>query len=358
MKPTEVYDSYWLFAAERLAIYYQKQEKAEGPWTDDPILARFRFTNTYRAADRVSQYLIRDVQYAPCRSTAPADLFFRTLLFKLFNRIATWEAIESAVGPVEWRPGILDKIEPVLDRLMRHGQRIYSAAYIMPAPRLGGVRKHANHLALMKQMMDDRLADRLRQAPDLAAVYEMLLRYPGLGRFLAFQYAIDLNYSEMLDFSESEFVVAGPGAIDGISKCFEDYGRYRPEDIIYTMTERQHEEFRRLGIAFPGLHGRPLQPIDCQNVFCEISKYARVAHPQVRGTADRTRIKQVYKPSSRPTLPPMYPPKWKIHLDQAEALRGSVQAALFQRLDPAYGSSLYGGPDRPPTAKSGRPTFR
>lgn len=329
MRPTEVYASYWRFAAERLAIYYRKQENREGPWTDDPVLRMFRFTNTYRAADRVSQYLIREVQYAPYRSKAPPDLFFRTLLFKLFNRIETWEAIESAVGPVEWRPGILDRIEPVLDRLMRHGQRVYSAAYIMPAPRLGGVRKHANHLALIKQMMDDHLADRLRQAPDLATAYEMLLRYPGLGRFLAFQYVTDLNYSEMLDFPESDFVVAGPGAIDGISKCFEDFGNHRPEEIIYEMAERQGEEFSRLGLSFPGLYGRPLQPIDCQNLFCEISKYARVAHPEVRGIADRTRIKQTYKPSAKLALPPMYPPKWRLHIGQFEAPRLEVQDALL-----------------------------
>jgi hypothetical protein len=199
----------------------------------------------------------------------------------------------------------------------------------MPAPRLGGERKHANHLFLLKQMMDDRLADRLRQAPDFATAYEMLLRYPGLGRFLAFQYAIDLNYSEMLDFSESEFVVAGPGAIDGISKCFEDYARYRPEDIIHAMTDRQDEEFRRLGLSFPGLYGRPLQPVDCQNLFCEISKYARVAHPDVRGTANRTRIKQVYKPSSRLPVPPMYPPKWGLCIGEVEAIQGEVQAVLL-----------------------------
>lgn len=329
MRPTHVYDSYWRFAAERLAIYYRKQQKSEGSWTDDPVLAKFRFTNTYRAADRVSQYLIREVQYASCRSSASVEIFFRTLLFKIFNRIETWEAIEAAVGPIVWRPGILDKIEIVLDRLMRHGQRIYSAAYIMPAPRLGGVRKHANHLALLKQMMDDRLADRLRQAPDLATAYEMLLRYPGLGPFLAFQYAIDLNYSELLDFSESDFVVAGPGAIDGISKCFDDYERYRPEDIIHAMAERQHDEFRRRGLTFPGLHGRPLQPIDCQNLFCEISKYARVAHPDVRGTADRTRIKQIYKPSARPALLPVYPPKWQLRIGVVEAARREVQTALL-----------------------------
>jgi len=56
-------------------------------------------------------------------------------------------------------------------------------------------------------------------------VYERLLRYPGLGPFLAFQYAIDLNYSDLLDFDEDDFVVAGPGALDGISKCFVSTGQ-------------------------------------------------------------------------------------------------------------------------------------
>lgn len=41
-----------------------------------------------------------------------------------------------------------------------------------------------------------------------------------MGKFLAFQYAIDINYSELCDFSEMDYVVAGPGAHSGISKIF------------------------------------------------------------------------------------------------------------------------------------------
>lgn len=329
MTPTTVYDSYWRFAAERLAIYYRKQNSPEGPWTEDAILRRFRFTNTFRAADRVSQYLIGEVQYGPARSQTPADLFFRTLLFKLFNRIETWETLEAALGPIEWRPDVLEGIEGVLDGLMQRGKRIYSAAYIMPPPRLGWQRKHANHLALLARMMDDRLPDRMRQAPNLASAYELLLSYPGLGPFLAYQYTIDLNYSALLDFPEGGFVVAGPGAIDGISKCFADHQRHEPQDIIYRMTERQDEEFQRLGLSFPGLFGRRLQPIDCQNLFCEISKYARVAHPEVAGTAGRLRIKQSYKPADRPTPPPVFPPKWQLIITGSSVADGSPQLALM-----------------------------
>ena len=62
----------------------------------DPVLAAYKFTNGYRASDRVSQYLIRSVIYAG--SQKPGELFFRTLLFKLFNRITTWELFERGDG--------------------------------------------------------------------------------------------------------------------------------------------------------------------------------------------------------------------------------------------------------------------
>lgn len=147
----------------------------------------------------------------------------------------------------------------------------------------------------------------------------MLRAYPGLGPFLAFQYAIDLNYSTLLDFDEDEFVVAGPGALDGISKCFRDVDGVDPAAIIHSMVERQDDEFAALGINFGGLFGRRLKPIDCQNLFCEISKYARAAHPNVRGISGRTRIKQRYSATNAqfPTKP-FFPPKWRLGIAAPE----------------------------------------
>ena len=60
-KPTAVYDTYWQFAAERQEMFFRRLDGSRPPWTDDSILSRFKFTNAYRASDRVSQYLIRDI---------------------------------------------------------------------------------------------------------------------------------------------------------------------------------------------------------------------------------------------------------------------------------------------------------
>jgi hypothetical protein len=332
MTPTVVFDTYWRFAAERLAMFYRRYADSKGPWTSDPILRTYRFTNTYRAADRVSQYLIREVQTRADRPQTVREVFFRTMLFKIFNRIDTWEALEDKLGLLEWGRIDLGRVDRTLEALRSRGRKIYSAAYIMPSPAFGHSRKHSNHLALLRQMMDDRIPERARQATSLRSVYELILRYPGIGPFLAFQYTIDLNYSSLMDFEESEFVVAGPGALDGISKCFADRGGRSAEDIIYWMVGHQDVEFRRLGLEFPGLFGRRLQPIDCQNLFCEISKYARVAHPAVAGVANRTRIKQSYRPSGRPTPRPQFPERWGLNTDKFAPCQGKAPTESLEHI--------------------------
>lgn len=332
---TEVFDSFWRFAAERLAIYYRRLTDPAGPWTADPVLSAHRFTNTYRAADRVSQYLIREVQYRADRSQAPDEIFFRTILFKIFNRIDTWERLENALGPISWQSADMGKIANKLSELIDTGKRIYSAAYIMPSPSFGHARKHVNHLALLASMMEDGLPGRLDRSRSLRAAYELILSYPGLGPFLAFQYVIDLNYSTLLDFEEDEFVVAGPGALDGISKCFRNVRHLHPETIIHQVAEQQAREFEALGLNFDGLFGRPLKPIDCQNLFCEISKYARAAHPGITGISGRTRIKQRYDANNaQRAVPPFFPPKWKLEVTTprvapTRADKGIVQLSLI-----------------------------
>lgn len=330
--PTPVFDAYWRFAAERLQMYRRRLEDPVGPWTDDVILTNYRFTNTYRATDRVTQYLIQEVQYRDDRPMSIEQLFFRTLLFKIFNRIETWESLERALGSIEWKKTSLDDVEKVLDDALARGHRIYSAAYIMPAPKFGRVRKHANHLALLASMMSTKLPLSIANASTLKAAYEIILSQPGIGPFLAFQYTIDLNYSTMLGFDEEDYVVAGPGALDGISKCFSSTGGATPEEVINEMVVTQNANFSRLGLVFEGLFGRALQPVDCQNVFCEISKYARVAFPDVAGRSGRTRIKQSYSQRVGVLPAPFFPPKWNLIVPAVVSNRhprGNQQGLLF-----------------------------
>lgn len=311
---TQVYDSYWHFAAERQRVFFRRMHGEPAPWTTDIVISEYKFTNAYRASDRVSQYLIRKVIYRDDLPSTETEVFFRVLLFKLFNKIETWELLERILGEITFEGYEFNRYDDVLSKAMRRGERIYSAAYIMPpgSAAFGHEYKHQNHLRLLEYMVKTELPKRLTDVRSMQQGFNLLRACPTIGDFLAYQFITDINYSNLTDFSETEFVVPGPGALDGISKCFADKGGLSEPEVIRLMVDTQEQEFERLGIEFPSLWGRPLQLIDCQNLFCEISKYARVAHPEVTGVAGRTRIKQKFAPTHR-SIAYWYPPKWGLN---------------------------------------------
>jgi len=145
-----------------------------------------------------------------------------------------------------------------------------------------------------------------------------------MGDFMSYQMAIDLNYSEHVNFSENDFTKPGPGALRGIKKVFSDLGGLTPQEVIVWMVDNQEAEFARLGLEFNGLWGRAIQAIDAQNLFCETDKYCREAVPELASA--RSRIKSRYASISEP-LSLFFPPDWGINglLPQGEVF-GSARA--------------------------------
>lgn len=311
-QPTEVFQAYWYFASERLDMFYRRLEKSNLPSTQDPILSEYRFTNTFRSIDRVSQYLISNVQRGEGVSKTPANIIFRTLLFKIYNKIETWEILESELGDIDVDTFDYTQAASILDEVMLLGTAVYSGAYIMPSPRFGHKRKHRNHLDFLKSITTPESIAHFLDSRDLSELYYKLLELPSLGRFLAFQFAIDINYSEIFKFDEGSFVVAGPGAHDGLSKCFQGFTASDAERIIMDVCSNQFLYFDKYRIKPSLLFGRKLQPIDCQNLFCEISKYSRVSHPEYPGVSGRSRIKQKYRMHKLPISKPEFPDHWEI----------------------------------------------
>ncbi len=322
---SHVYDAYWKFAAERHAIFTRRVAGQPAPWTDDNILQEFKFCNVFRASDRVSQFLIRRVACGSGEERfAPEDIFLRVILFRLFSKERTWELIEASTGGLCRATFEVQRLADVLDLAKQRGP-IYTSAFIL-APDPHGASKHRSHLALVDAMFrPGALGRQLAHAESLRAVYEALLAWPLIGPFLAYQIAIDLNYTEYLDFDEDEFTMPGPGALRGLKKVFSDFGDNSPTDLVHMMVERQEEEFDRLGLPFDGLFGRRLHAIDCQGLFCEIDKYSRQAFPALK--SERVRIKQRFVASPE-SLPLFYPPKWQINDKLPSQPTGVVQQQL------------------------------
>jgi hypothetical protein len=303
-----VFDAFWRFAAERQAVFHRRAAGRPPPWTTDQVLATRKFTNVYRAADRTSQALINRVIYGG-HAWRPHDMVFRVLLFKFFNTASTWQLLEQVAGPLCWDTYAFATYDRALSGALGRGARIYSPAYIVPPPPFGERRKHANHLRLLEHMMYSGLPERIAAAGSLGAAYQILRGYPSLGPFLAYQFALDLGYSPLLGDGEMTFVVPGPGALDGIAKCFEDTAGLTPADLIRWMADTAEAHFADRGLTFADLWGRPLSLADVQNVACEVSKYTRATHPDVRGTTGRSCIKQWFRATPEP-LEYRFPPKW------------------------------------------------
>lgn len=307
-----VYELYWTFASRRQAAFETRLAGKSQPWTSDPILQIYKFCNVFRAADRVSQFMIKDVAYGQDAETTARDRVFQITAFRTFSNIATWESVAYELGGAprldHLRSG---EFERALDRVKARNGGLYTGAFILCANKAFGFdEKHRNHVALFKHMfLDHSCGERVLQAPSLEAVVELLQSFPLMGPFMAYQTAIDLNYSELLDFSENDYTQAGPGALRGLKKAFTDLGDYSPADTILWMVDRQDEEFRRLELPFRGLFGRRLHGIDCQGLFCELDKYCREAVPEL--TSARSRIKAKYSGSGG-DIGLFFPPKWQL----------------------------------------------
>ena len=161
------------------------------------------------------------------------------------------------------------------------------------------------------------LGTKLLAAPSLETVYDLLHAFPSIGNFMAYQIAIDLNYSAYINFSENDFTKAGPGAVRGIQKVFLSTGSMTPEEVIMWMVTHQDSEFARLGYDFRGLQGRKLHAIDCQNLFCETDKYCRQAVPEL--TSARSKIKTHYTPTGK-SVELFLPPKWRAETTSVRGL--------------------------------------
>ncbi len=307
-----VFYHYFYFLCERMNMFWRKCEPYSRIWTKDPILRTYKFTNVYRACDRVSQYLIRKVIYSDLDRFLPEDVILRILVFKIFNKIDTWEFIRESYGEIRVDNFDVKRLSSLLSSRQKSWP-IFSNAYMMT----GSHRAYDNYASkhekwlwmVKKEIVETGKISEILNAGSLEEIYEILRGCSFIGEFLAYQYSVDINYSPYINFDENSFVKAGIGAIRGIKKCFIEYGETYEDAIRYTY-DNFDILLRKYGFEeFKPLPGRRPKLIDLQNCFCETDKYLRAKMPEL--VVDNVRIKQKYKEASEP-IAFFFPPKWNI----------------------------------------------
>lgn len=315
---------FWKFAADRQDLFFSKIDPSiQAP--DNPIFKQYKFTNVYRACDRVSQYLINSVIYNPYYSYNEEDVIFRILLFKVFNKIETWELLvnEFIEDPTleSFSAGFENYVQ-IYRVLKERGETIFSNAYMMTGSKKFGYEdKAANYLAMLYKLLveDNAVAEITSGQYSMKQLVNLFSNYELIGPFLAYQFVVDLNYSECLNFDEDDYVMPGGGAIRGIAKIYNlslKQSEVMSEYLITRMCKEQDKFIRAHGLKFRNLFGRELKLIDIQNIACEVDKALRVTRPDINAFG-KSRIKQNYHPSSREKIIYRFPPKW--HINEAAA---------------------------------------
>lgn len=310
----ETLQYFFYFMQERMNIFWRKSRNPDAMyWTDDPILRMYKFTNVYRSTDRVSQYMLKNVIYGSEAAKTEEDLLLQILIFKIFNRPDTWEYLKQemvkSITVESFDPHQIAEILSLRQRIAP----IFNNAYMMTGSHRDYTEwptKHERWLQMVKrEIIDSRRLAKLVSAQSLKEMYDILHDCPFIGGFLAYQYAIDMNYAPFKCFDENSFVKAGIGAIRGIKKCFVDYGS-EYEDAIRYVQEHFVELQKQYGFTeFRPLPGHAPKLIDLQNCFCETDKYLRAKMPNLK--IDNVRIKQKYKLHYE-AIEYFFPPAWNI----------------------------------------------
>jgi DNA polymerase I-like protein with 3'-5' exonuclease and polymerase domains len=131
--------------AERHAIYQRREAGQPHPWTNNPILGRWFFTNMYRSLDKNTVWLWE--HWCQPHVDDP-DLWFAMVVARLTNRIETWEALGY---PVPWNP---EHFITVMSS--RPKGKAYGSAYVIPGITGDKRPKYATQAEILTQMWNDR----------------------------------------------------------------------------------------------------------------------------------------------------------------------------------------------------------
>lgn len=270
---------FFAVARERHSVHLRRRARQPYPWTSDPILSEWSFTNVFRELDRTTIWFRENVRD---RLRGDPSVLLATVVFRLFNRIATGEAVfrQPALGLDEELPG--ETAWECLARLRdsRGADAVRAAVlhYCSPGPYVTGAYMTKTPTGLDKvngtvQILTWFLEQRWPlHAPEAGVPYEAtwqeaaeaclgghvdiehfclwLRQYPYFGGFSAYEVACDLRHTALLERAPDVLTWAnpGPGAHRGLSRLHGRFYRMKQRGSMAGAAPRQQlvEEMREL----------------------------------------------------------------------------------------------------------------
>jgi len=284
---TEAIESYFGWINERHSIYLRRRSGVSAPWTDDPILQKFKFTNPFRENDRVTVWM-RKNWTDPNHNRPHGEIIFNCCLFRM---IGTSEFAEQHGWSQEFNPTFT---KDLINSRIEQGLRTFTGAYIITNQGLKLPKSEVvvDHFLSPIWENKEALAQTATESQSLQALHEAMATYRGWGGggFMSYEVVTDLNYTPVLSSAKDRYkwANAGPGAKRGLNRIHD---RPLKKGLGDYQCNREMQDLLELSGRYIGKHIDPLA-VDMRTIehsLCEWDKYERVRLGQGRP-------RSVYKP--------------------------------------------------------------
>lgn len=286
-----MYQPFFAFAKERHKIYLRRvEQKLPAPWTDDPILHKFRFTNVYRELDNVTLWFAKNARNR--YESDPVATMMATVVFRLFNRNVTGEAIfnQQVFGNFTPFEMFLDSGDAfAMEGPIRAfcGKGPYcTGAYIINSP--NGMNKLMGVLQMIQWVWERRMefVDQIIQEQTLEKSWEQFRKINHIADFTSYEFVTDLRWTPLLRNATDidTWANPGPGAMRGLNRLYGRPLEKKQQKHLFICEMRAILEASRNPELWPSYWPK-LEMREVEHTLCEFDKYerARLGEGRPRG---------------------------------------------------------------------------
>lgn len=271
--PAQGLRKFWSYIEERERIRLRKEAGEPRPWTKDPHLHVYKFTNVRRVHDRTTRELLPIYERHAPKSSDDVVLY-NCGAYRFFGTAE----MAHALGWMRQHRG--DRVAALARQRLDAGERVFTGAYIISnngiaAPKEDVVAKFLGGLWNAAERVVAVLTE-TRSWERACAVLRQVEGFGGSG-FMAKEVLQDYLLCRPKAARDAlTWTPVGPGARRGLNRVFgRDVERQRPETVFYAEVVALRAAVQPMWRkAFP--RGGALSAHDIQFCLCEFDKLERV----------------------------------------------------------------------------------
>lgn len=288
---------------ERQRISEKRMKGLPFPWTNNPILRDYKYTNVYRELDRNSQYEIDNIILN--ESLTNEDTLFQILMYRMFNQPKFFEyCSEETKG--KWYKGLptysqykSGELIELINKYRKQGGNPFTNAYLTNSRVCPGMTRDWCFGNKVIPDFHKKIPDLLKlisRGGEPENLVKEFVKLPSVSYFVAHEFFISLCYlakyreETFFPWDEMDYTNVGPGASLGIRIIFPNLDSTKKQlQAIHWLHKMSKDKFKELGgFRYLTFDKKQLKyvfedkgDITLHNIefyLCEYSKYFKMIH--------------------------------------------------------------------------------